>query len=318
MRILVTGGGRLHRLQPRRRAARRGPRAAGARQLLDRAAREPRSRRRRRRRRRGRPALLRARELGGPRLRRGLPPGCDAVGAALGAGSADLERDQHRRDAERAAGRARRRRAPRRVRLVVLGLRRRAGLSARRDAGHEPARAVRGLQARGRAVLPGGAPRLRPGDRLPALLQRLRAPPGPVLAVQRGDPEVHHRDASPARRPRSTATARSRATSRTSTTSWRRTCWRSTRRRRRGRIYNIACGRQVSLNELVDAAQRDLRHPARGRVPRPAARRRQALARRRRPRRARARLPRRRRRSTRACGARSRPTSRRARPPYGV
>ena len=114
-----------------------------------------------------------------------------------------------------------------------------------------PLRAVRGLQARRRAVLPRRAPRLRPRDRLPALLQRVRPPPGSVLAVQRRDPEVHHGDARRASAPAiygdgtqsrdfthidDVVAANILALDAVPAA---------------GRIYNIACGRQVSLNELV-------------------------------------------------------------------
>ena len=71
------------------------------------------------------------------------------------------------------------------------------------------------------------ARRLRPRLRGAALLQRLRPAPGPDLAVLGRDPELHHRGARRAARPSSTATASSRATSPTSPTSSRRTCWRS-------------------------------------------------------------------------------------------
>ena len=47
----------------------------------------------------------------------------------------------------------------------------------------------------GRVLHAGLRPRLRPGDRLPALLQRVRAAPGSALGIRRRDPEVHHRGA---------------------------------------------------------------------------------------------------------------------------
>ncbi len=53
-------------------------------------------------------------------------PGRHPLGAALGEGSRHLEPRQHRRDAQRARGRARRRRPPPRLRRLVVGLRRHA------------------------------------------------------------------------------------------------------------------------------------------------------------------------------------------------
>ena len=86
--------------------------------------------------------------------RRGrLPPGRAAVGAALGAGPADDERRERRGDAERAARRARRGRPARRLRVVVVRLRQHRDAPARRDAVPRPDLAVRGREARGRALL---------------------------------------------------------------------------------------------------------------------------------------------------------------------
>ena len=81
---------------------------------------------RRRRGRRGRAAQLRARAQRRARRRGRLPPRRARLGAALGAGSADLERGQRRGDAERPARRARRGRAARRLLVELVGLRRRA------------------------------------------------------------------------------------------------------------------------------------------------------------------------------------------------
>ena len=53
------------------------------------------------------------------------------------------------------------------------------GAPARRDAGAGPDLAVRGREARRRALLHELQPRLRDGDRVAPLLQRLRATPGP-------------------------------------------------------------------------------------------------------------------------------------------
>ena len=70
-----------------------------------------------------------------------------------------------------------------------------------------------------RAVLRQLHARLRDRDGRAAVLQRLRAAPGPDLAVRRGRAAVHPRDRGRAGRSRSTATASSRATSPTSRTS---------------------------------------------------------------------------------------------------
>ncbi len=153
---------------------------------------------------------------------------------------------------------------PRRLRLVVVGLRRCAGLPARRDPGHEPARALRRLQARRRAVLPRRAPGVRPGDRLPALLQRLRPPPGPVLAVQRRLPKfiVAMRDGEA---PTIYGDGSSRATSPISTTSSRRTCSRD--RPRRGRQVLQHRRRPPGVAQRADGpAQRGARHADRAAV----------------------------------------------------
>ena len=67
-----------------------------------------------------------------------LPPRRARLGAALGAGSADHGRGQRRGDAERAARRARRGRAPGRLRVVVVGLRRAGELPARESGPVDP------------------------------------------------------------------------------------------------------------------------------------------------------------------------------------
>ena len=67
-------------------------------------------------------------------------------------------------------------------------------------------------------------PLLRHGDDRPALLQRVRPAPGSRRRLRRGDSALGRGDARAARRSRSTATARRRATSATSPTSCRPTC----------------------------------------------------------------------------------------------
>ena len=122
------------------RAARARRRRARARQLLDRQPREPRWSRRRDRRRRA--AQLRARAQRRARHRGRLPPRCARLGAAIGAGSADVERGQHRRNAQRPARCARRRDSQGGLLLVDLGLRLDAG-SCRRPRTRRPIRSRR-------------------------------------------------------------------------------------------------------------------------------------------------------------------------------
>ena len=112
----------LHRLEPRARAARARRRGARARQLLDRQPRQP---RRRSTSRSSRASCAATSACTTPCAgRRGrLPPRRARLGAALGAGSAHLERGQRRGDAERPARRARRGRAPRRLLVELVGLR---------------------------------------------------------------------------------------------------------------------------------------------------------------------------------------------------
>ena len=82
-----------------------------------------------------------------------------------------------------------------RVRLVVVGLRRhRHPAQARADAG-VPAVAVRRGQAGRRGLLPGLHPCLPAGDGLPPVLQRVRSPPGPGLAVRGRGPPVRQQHA---------------------------------------------------------------------------------------------------------------------------
>ena len=232
---------RLHRLEPRARAARARRRGARARQLLDRQPREP--RRRRRRGRRGRAAQLRARPQRGARDRGRLPPRRARLGAALGAGPADLERRQRRGHAERAARRARRGRPARRLLVELVGLRHEPRAAGDRGDAARPDLAVRRREARGRALLRQLQPRLRVvRDGRAALLQRLRPAAEPVLAVRGGGAALRHRDRRAASRSRSTATASSRATSPTSRTWSTRRSARPTWPARTAAIFNIAAG----------------------------------------------------------------------------
>ena len=129
------------------------------------------------------------------RLRGRLPPGGAAVGRAIGARPVDEQRHEHGRNAQRAARGARSRRAPRHLRVLLVGLRRgHRAASARGRAG--PADLpVRGHQARRRGLRPLHArgPRTRHG--CAALLQRVRPAPGPGLALRGRHPELHPRAA---------------------------------------------------------------------------------------------------------------------------
>ena len=86
-------------------------------------------------------------------------------------------------------------RAPRGLRRVVGRVRRRSGAAQGRDHGAGADLAVRRQQAGRGGRVAGLRARLRPGDRLPALLQRVRAAAGSALGIRRRDPEVHHRGA---------------------------------------------------------------------------------------------------------------------------
>ena len=138
--------------------------------------------------------------------------------------------EQRHRDAERAGGGAARGRAAGRVRVVVVGVRRPARAAQARGPAAGADLALRGVQGGRRAVRGGVAPALRRRDGRAALLQRLRPAPGPGLGVRGGDPALHPVGACAARRWRSTATASSRATSPTSTTSSTPTAWPPRRR----------------------------------------------------------------------------------------
>ena len=126
-------------------------------------------------------------------MRGRLPPGGAAVGAALGPGSADQQRGERDRHAQRAARgpRQRRRRVVYASSSSVYGAT--ETLPEARGSPRHPDLPLRGRQARRRGLLPQLLAGLRARDRGPALLQRLRAAAGPALPVRRGDPELHHR-----------------------------------------------------------------------------------------------------------------------------
>ena len=103
-----------------------------------------------------------------------------------------------------------------------------------------PALAVRGEQARRRALLHRLLRELRPAGRGRPLLERLRERPAARQPVLRRHREVLRRRASTARRSRSTATASRRATSPTSTTRSTRPCSRRSSRAPRARSSTSA------------------------------------------------------------------------------
>ena len=92
-------------------------------------------------------------------------------------------------------GRQGRRRAPRGVGVVEQRVRRRRAAAHPGDGAARAPLAVRGVEGRGRAVLPRLPRALRARDGLAALLQRLRPPPAPELGIRGGDPVVHRRAA---------------------------------------------------------------------------------------------------------------------------
>ena len=168
------------------------------------------------------------------------------VRASWGREFAALHRPQRARHAAPARGGARGRPPARRLRVVVVGLRRRRGAAAARGRALPPGLALRRHQARGRA--PGAAlpPQPRPPTVEPALLHGLRPAPAPghgLPPLPEGRPRRRSRS-------RSTATARRRATSPTSTTS-------SSAVRaaalsgRPGSVYNVGGGERVALNEVL-------------------------------------------------------------------
>ena len=97
------------------------------------------------------------------------------------------------------------------------------------DAEPRPRSPVCRQQARRRGLLSSVVGVLRRSDGLAPLLQRLRPRAGPGQRLRRGRSRGSPSRASPAARPRSTATGSRRATSRSSTTSSRRTCSRRER-----------------------------------------------------------------------------------------
>ncbi|CAA9486118.1 MAG: UDP-glucose 4-epimerase, partial [uncultured Solirubrobacteraceae bacterium] len=188
---------RIHRIEPRRRAARRRPSGDGHRRPLQRARGEP-ARRHGARSDAGARRRLRSGGDAGdlPRLRaRGrLPPGGPDRRPQVG-GRPGLRRT-HQRGRHRlgARGRAAHRSAPRGVRLH-------RGSALRRDGRHPHARgqrdrtdgAVRHQQVRRRGLPRPLPPALRPLHARPALRQRLRAAPGSARRGRRHRHLLRHR-----------------------------------------------------------------------------------------------------------------------------
>ncbi len=83
----------------------------------------------------------------------------------------------------------------RRLRRVVGGVRRRPRAAEDRDDGARADLALRRIEAGRRAVHADLRPRVRAGDRLPALLQRVRSAAGSAVRVRGRHPEIHHRGA---------------------------------------------------------------------------------------------------------------------------
>ena len=176
---------------------------------------------------------------------RDLPPGGDALGAALGGRSA--RRQRHQRD--RHPARAARGGAPEGVPRVVYASSSsvygdRPELPKREDQPPAPISPYAVSKVAGELYAAGVEPPLRRRDGGPALLQRVRPAPGPqdreYAAVI---PRFILWGAARASRSRCTATAPSRATSPTSTTWWRPTCSPPGRAgRSAGKAFNVGCG----------------------------------------------------------------------------
>ena len=199
------------------------------------------------------------------RRRYAVPPWCStrppALGAALGGGSTRRQLLQRDGGAASPGGRGEaEEEAARGVRLVLVRVRGAArpsqagGPAQRRSPPTRPRRSPA-------SSTPRCGPALRGGDGGPALLQRVRAAPGPQERVRGGDPEVH--PLGPGGKPlRSTATAPRRATSPTSTM-WSRPIS-SPRGRARavaGKSYNVGCGSRTSLLEIVALLETMLGRP---------------------------------------------------------
>ena len=200
------------------------------------------------------------------RRRRRLPPRGRARRALeLGPALRPLHAPQRRRHPAAAGGDARPPRQALRVRLLVVGLRRRARRCPRHeDDDAAPALPVRRDQARGRAPVRALRRGARRRHRRAALLLRLRPAPAP----RHGVPALLRGDRAPASRSRSSATAARRATSRSSATSSPPRAPRRRPTRRPGRVYNIGGGDERQRQPRAGDARGDRRPPARRAPPR--------------------------------------------------
>ena len=185
---------------------------------------------------------------------RGVPPGGDALGAALGGGSPRGPRLQRHRDAAPPArGGGAEEEAASGLRLLLVRVRGAARPAQAGGPAHRPHLPLRRHQGGRRALRVRVEPALRRGDGGAALLQRVRPAPGSQERVRGGDPEVHSLGHGGHSRCRCTATAPSRATSPTSTMWSRRICSPRARTARAvaGKSYNVGCGSRTSLLEII-------------------------------------------------------------------
>ena len=161
----------------------------------------------------GRHPQLRGDRAAHPRRGGGVSRSRHPFRAALHRRSGSLARGQHRWHVQRAAGGARGRRRPGGLCGVLLGVRRYRGAAQSGDHGAAAEIALRAAEAGGRILLHGIRGRLRPGNRVAALFQRLRPAAGPLQPLFRRAVAVHESGAGAPRRRRFSATANNRATS---------------------------------------------------------------------------------------------------------
>ena len=147
---------------------------------------------------RGRPRRPRGRAPGG--RGRGLrpAPGGHPVGAALGQRSDHVEPREHRRDAQRAGGRARCRREAPGLRRLLVGLRRHAHAAEARGHADRPLSPYALQKLVGEQYLADVHAALRARDGHDPLLQRVRTAAGSLVALLGRDLAVHQRAASTA------------------------------------------------------------------------------------------------------------------------